>query len=336
MKRLLIALAVIATLLVACDAPPTPTRPAPTVVPTSQPAAPLTEVTVVMGYVPNIQFAPFFVAESKGYFAKQGIKIKYSWAFETEGIKLVGANQAEFALVGGDQVIQARTQKLPVLYVANYYNAFPISIFSLKEKNIKTPKDLIGKKVALPGYFGATYTGWRALMFSAQIKESDVKTQDVGFAQVAAVTQGIVDAAAGYSNNELVQMKLLGKEINVITVADYIKLVGVGIITSEKFATEKPQVVRAMVSALMSGISETIAKPDDALEMSVRKYPDIGGQNITASKAVLDATLALWQAPRLGFVDGSNWLATANFMKNAGIINQDIDVNLAFTNKFVP
>ncbi|MDE3091955.1 MAG: ABC transporter substrate-binding protein, partial [Chloroflexota bacterium] len=187
--------------------------------------AALTEVNVVMGYIPNIQFAPFYVAEKKGYFAAAGIKVKYDWGFEVDGVKLVGANQSDFALLGGDQVIQARAQGIPLVYVANYYNAFPIAIFSLKERNIQTPKDLIGKKVGLPAFFGATYTGWRALLYGSDIKESDVNTQDVGFAQVAALTQGLVDAAAGYSNNEPVQLILAGKQINVIQVSDYSKLV---------------------------------------------------------------------------------------------------------------
>ncbi|MBI5305836.1 MAG: ABC transporter substrate-binding protein [Chloroflexi bacterium] len=297
---------------------------------------PLTEVTVVMGYVPNVQFAPFYVAEKKGFFAEQGLKVKFNWGFEVDGIKLVGANQAEFALLGGDQVIQARSQKIPLVYVANYYNAFPISIFSLKEKNIKTPQDLVGKRVALSGYFGATYNGWRALLYSTGIKESDVTTQDVAFAQIAALTQGLADAAAGYSNNEPVQLRLQGKEINVINVGDYSRLVGIGLVTSEKIVAEKPELARAMVIALVRGIEATRGNLDEALTICVQAAPELGGQNIRTSQAVLAATNELWKAPRIGFVDPADWLASARFMKDAGFIKEDVDVSKAYTNKFVP
>ena len=116
----------------------------------------LTEVSLVTGFVPNVQYAPFYVADKKGYFAQEGLKIKYNWGFEFDGVKLVGASQADFAIVGGDQILQARAQGIPLIYVSNWYNAFPITFVSLAEKNIKTPKDLIGKKVGLPGLFGAT------------------------------------------------------------------------------------------------------------------------------------------------------------------------------------
>ncbi len=319
-------------------APSTPTAAAaaPTSLATTAPSAGLTPVTVIMGYIPNVQFAPWFVADKKGYFAQEGLQVKFQWGFETDGVKLVGAGQADFAILGGDQVIQARAQDVPLVYVANYYNAFPITIFSLQDKNIKTPQDLVGKKIGLPAFWGATYTGWRALLYGAGIKEQDVKVQDVGFAQVAAVTQGVVDAAAGYANNEPVQMRIAGKDINVIQVWDYSKLVGTGLVTNEKTVADRPQLVQKMVRAIERGVQDTISNPDEALTISLQNIPEAGGANLPTSKAVLEATIALWKSPRLGYVAPADWAASAKFMKDAGFIKTDIDVTKAYTNQFVP
>lgn len=305
------------------------TTPAPT------PSA-VSQVTVVMGFVPHVQFAPWYVAEKKGYFAAEGIKVNYNWGFELDGVKLVGANQADFALLGGDQVIQARAQSIPVVYIANWYNAFPIAVFSLKEKNIRTPKDLVGKKVGLPGFYGATYTGWRALLYESGIKESDVQTQDVGFNQIAALTQGLVDAAAGYSNNEPVQLILAGKEINVIQVSEYSKLVGIGLVTNEKTLAERPQLVQKITRAFLHGLQDTLTKPDEALAISLQNLPEASGQNQKTTETVLNASIKLWQNPRLGYVDPAAWSASAKFMKEAGLIKTDIDITKAYSNQFVP
>lgn len=312
--------------LAACTSAQTPV-PAPSVA---------IEVTVVMGFVPHVQFAPWYVAEKKGYFAAEGIKLNYNWGFELDGVKLVGANQADFALLGGDQVIQARAQSIPVVYVANWYNAFPIAVFSLKEKNIRTPKDLVGKKVGLPGFYGATYSGWRALLYESGIKESDVQTQDIGFNQIAALTQGLVDAAAGYSNNEPVQLTLAGKEINVIQVGEYSKLVGIGLVASEKTLAERPQVVQKITRAFLRGLQDTMSKPDEALAISLQNLPEAGGQNQKATEAVLNASIKLWQNSRLGYVDPAAWSSSSKFMKDAGLTKTDIDVTKAYTNQFVP
>lgn len=313
-----------------CSAGPTSTPP-----PAVPSAGTPVEVSVVMGYIPHVQFAPWFVADKKGYFATEGIKVNYNWGFELDGVKLVGANQADFALLGGDQVIQARSQNIPVVFVANWYNAFPIAIFSLKEKNIATPKDLVGKKVGLPGFFGATYTGWRALLYEQGIKESDVQAQDIGFNQISAVTQGLVDAAAGYSNNEPVQLILAGKPINVIQVGEYSKLVGIGLVTNEKSIAERPQVVQRVVRAFLRGLANTNSNPQEALAISNQVVPETGGQNQKTTEAVLNASLKLWQSPRLGYSDPAAWTASAKFMKDAGLIKNEVDVGKAFTNNFV-
>ena len=320
----------VSAIVVACSA-----TPAPTATSGAASSSALTEVSVVMGYIPNVQFTPWYVADKKGYFASAGIKVKYNWGFELDGIKLVGANQSDFALLGGDQVLQARDQAIPLVYVANYYNAFPISIFSLKEKNITTPKDLIGKKVGLSGFYGATYTGWRALLYSAGIKESDVQTQDIGFTQVAAVSQGLVDAAAGYSNNEPIQLELAGKAINVIPVSAYSKLVGIGLVTNEKTLAEKPEIVRKVVGALMRGIQDTINNPSDALNIAIENLPEAGGQNLKTSQAVLNATIQLMTNSKPGYVDPANWQSSYQFMKDAGFIKNDFDVTKTYTNQYI-
>ncbi len=336
-----VAVTILLALAVAACAPSVTPAPSTAIPGGSTPAATtgataLTEVNVVMGYIPNIQFAPWYVAEKKGYFASEGIKVKYSWGFEIDGIKLLGANQAAFALLGGDQVIQARAQDIPLVYVANFYNGFPITIFSLKEKNIKTPQDLVGKKVGLPAFWGASYTGWRALLYGAKIKESDVQVQDIGFAQVAAVTQGVVDAAAGYANNEPVQMRVAGKEINTIHVYEYSQLVGIGLVTNEKMIAERPDAVKKMVRAILRGVQDTIDDPNEALTISLQSLPEAGGANIKTTQAVLDASIELWKNPRLGFVDPADWTASVKFMRDAGFVKTDVDVAKAYTDKFLP
>jgi NitT/TauT family transport system substrate-binding protein len=329
--------------LVACSStptllPPPPTESAPTAVPptVTTAAGGLTEVSVVMGYIPNVQFAPWYVAESKGYFAEAGLKVKFNWGFEVDGIKLVGANQSDFAMLGGDVVIQARSQNIPLVYIANYYNGFPIAVVSFKDKKIEKPQDLAGKKIGLPAFYGATYTGWRALLYEANLKETDVKVQDIGFAQVAALTQGIVDAVAGYANNEPVQLRLQGKEINVIRVGEYSRLVGIGLVTSEKVIAEKPNAARGLTAALLRGVQYSIDKPGDALAITVQNLPEAGGTNLKTTEAVLKATVDLWKSPHLGYVDPASWSASYKFMKDAGFIKTEFDVTKAYTNKFVP
>jgi NitT/TauT family transport system substrate-binding protein len=297
--------------------------------------ATLTDVTVAMGYIPNIQFAPFFIAEKKGYFSAEGLKVKYDWGFEVDGVKLVGASQIDFAIAGGDQILQARAQGIPIVYVANWYNAFPIEIVSLKDKNIAAPKDLVGKKVGMPCLCGATYTAWRSLLYTQKVDPANVNVQDIGFTQVQALTQGTVDAVGVYANNEPVQLKLAGKEINEIKTWDYTQLVGNGVATNEDTVQKRPDLVRRFVRALLKGISDSIADPNAGLQISVAALPEAGGKNLQTSEAVLKASIPLWTNSRLGATRPEDWQAMEKFMREAGFIQSDVDVTKAFTNEFV-
>lgn len=321
---LLCALLTLTAIACAPTAPPATNTPA------------LTDVTVVMGYVPNVQYAPFYVADQKGYFAAQGLRINYNWGFEFDGIKLVGANQSDFAIVTGDQIIQARAQNIPIVYVGNWYNAFPIEVVSLSAQNIRAPSDLVGKKVGLPALFGASYTAWRALLYTSNLRETDVRVENIGFTQVQALERGTVDAAVVYANNEPVQLQLAGHSVNAIKTWEYAHLVGNGVAVNETALTNHPQIVRAFVRALLHGVQDTLSDPASALAITVAQLPEAGGENLAKSDAILRASLPLWQNTRLGETRRADWQAMADFMREAGFISTPVDVNRAFSNDYLP
>ncbi len=112
------------------------------------------EVTLAMGYIPSVQFAPFYMAVENGYYEKEGIKVNFKYGMESDLVKLVGTNQIPFMVGSGEEVILGQAQGLPVTYVMRWYRKFPVVVFSLKGSNITKPKDLEGKKVGIPGMYG--------------------------------------------------------------------------------------------------------------------------------------------------------------------------------------
>lgn len=304
----------------------------PTPTPTS--SAP-EKITLAMGYIPNVQFAPFYMAVEKGYFAAENIEVEFDYGMETDLLKLVGAGELQFAVASGDQVILARAQGLPVVYVLNWYRRFPVCVVSLKEKGIQGAKDLVGKTVGIPATEGASYIGWRALLHAEGIDETRVNLQVIGYTQVASLTEGRVDAAVCYALNEPVQLSQAGYSIDVTYVADYANLVSNGLITNEQTIAERPQLVRRLVQAVLRGLRYTIEHPDEAFAVCKEYVPEIAGENEALQKAVLLESIRFWQGDQLGHSDRAAWEESQRIMRQVGLIEGEVDVEKLFSNQFV-
>ncbi len=293
-------------------------------------APPPSEVTLAMGYIPNVQFAPFYVAVEKGYYAQEGLAINFDYGMETDLLSLVGQGKLQFAVASGDQVILARSQGLPVVYIMTYYQKFPIAVASLN-KPLKGPEDLKGLKVGLPGLYGANYIGWRALLYAAGIPEEEIPLDSIGYTQVASLTQGRVEAAVVYANNEPVQLRQEGYEPYLLYVADYIDLVSNGLITNEETISKEPDLVERLVRATLHGLRDAIADPEAAFQICKKYVPEM----TEAQLEVLRATIPFWESDPLGYSDPAAWEASQRFMRQVGLIDKETPIEKIFTNRFV-
>ncbi|HEX6386592.1 MAG TPA: ABC transporter substrate-binding protein [Anaerolineae bacterium] len=297
-----------------------------------QEAAGLRHIRLPMGFIADPQYAPFYVAVDKGYYAEEGLEIEFDYSFETDGVALVGANELPFAIVSGEQVILARSQGLPVVYVMEWFQRFPIAIISKAEAGIENPEDLAGRNVGLPGLFGASYVGYMGLLAANNLEPGAVNAEEIGFNQVESLQAGQSEAVVGYVNNEPIQLQARGEDINVIYVADYIDMVANGIISNETTVAENPELVEGFVQATLRGLSDTLQDPDEAYEIS-KKY--VEGLD-DSRKSVLEASLPLWQAETLGVTDPASWQQTQQVLLEMGFLDEPVEnLEAAYTNDFV-
>lgn len=307
----------------------TPQRP-------SEPPAELIEIRMPVGYIPNVQFAPLYVAMEKGYFKDAGIELTLDYSFETDAVALVGANTLQFAVISGEQVPLGRAQGLPIVYVTAWYQKYPVGITVLADSGITKPEDLSGKRIGTPVLFGASYVGLRALLDAAGLRETDVTLDTIGYNQVEALIAKTEDAAVTYIANEPVQLAARGYDAFTISTADYIELVSNGLITNETTLKENPELVRKMVAALLHGMQDALDNPDEAFEISTR-YVENLNQQADIQKQVMLASMELWKAERLGYSDPQAWQNMHDLLLKIGFLQKPLDdLDAAYSNDYLP
>ncbi|XSG77062.1 ABC transporter substrate-binding protein [Herpetosiphon llansteffanensis] len=306
-------------------------------------AKPLTKVTIAMPYVPNIQFAPFYLAKTQGYYEAEGLDVTFDYQYETDSVQRVANGSVQFGMAGGDSVLLARAQGLPIVNVATISQRTPTVFYSKAELNIKTPADLKGKTVGIPGRFGASYIGLLALMYSNSLQESDLQIQEIGFAQIQALSEDKVQVASGYGNNEPIQLAESGVKLNVIRVSDSFALTSDGIIVSESLIKDQPALVQGFVKATALGMRDVAADPDKAFSASLVEIPELQAAD-DATKAlqqkVLAETIGYWQSDLtakygIGYTDLASWEATHSFLRSQGVLAKDVELGSAFSNQFI-
>jgi NitT/TauT family transport system substrate-binding protein len=339
-----VALAALAALmLTAACAPVAPAAPAavPAAATSAEaaPAAELTPVSLGVGYIPSVQFASLYVAIAKGYFAEEGLDVSLEYGFENDYLKLVGVGERQFMIGSGDQVILGRAQGLPVRYVMNWFTRYPVVVFAKESAGIREPADLAGKRIGIPGPFGASYVAFRGILEAGGLTEEDVDMESIGFTQVAAIDQGTIDAAVDYAANGPVVFRHAGESITEIGLDAYLSMPSNGIVTNDATIQNDPELVRKFVAAARRGVEYTLANPDEAFEIALTFVPEAGGDNAPINRGIFDATLAFWQ-PQAGTTPGAtelaDWETAVAFMARIDFIETEPAAADLFTNDFLP
>lgn len=329
-KRFLLVLSLLMVLLLAaCGSPAENDADTPAT------ADELIPVSLPLGYVPNVQFAPMYVGIEKGYFADAGFDVTLDYRFETDGVALVGQGEIPFAIASGEQVLLAREQGVPVRYVAAWYQNFAVGVAAKTSAGITTPQDLAGKKIGLPGLYGANYIGLRALLSAAGMREEDVTLDSIGYNQVEALAADQDDAVAIYVTNEPVQLRAQGYEVDVIPVSDYVQLTANGVVTSEELLETNPEMVQRFVDAFLHALADAIANPEEAYQISEKYVEGLAEADKDVQMEVLRLSIQFWEADPLGYSEPQAWANMQDILLEMGLLTEKLPLDEAFTNQFV-
>lgn len=302
-------------------------------VPASSPssAAPVA-LNVGLGFIPSVQFAPFYLAQQAGYYADAGLEVTFQNKIDPDLITLVGQGSIDVGISDGTSVIPAVSQGIPIRYVATIYGRFPSIVFAKTASGIATAADLKGRTLGIPGKYGSSWIMLQALLASAGLTPDDLTVVEYpDFSQGGAVAQGAVDAATGFANNEPVQLELAGETVNVLRIDAITPLPGPGLIAGVETLTTKRDAIAAFIGATLRAMTEITADPEKGLDAAIAVVPELASAR-EAQEAILAATIESWSgsaqaAGGLGALDTDGWQASIAFMTELGLVPNPVTID---------
>lgn len=305
--RALLAAALIAVLLAACDGEDTTVKP------------PLDTITYATGFGVAPREAYAFIAQDLGFFSDAGLTVTIQPAFPDQIPTLLADGEVDVAAVDSAGMTIRHglgTEDHTVVISASQQ----ISIAALMSFTISNPSGLEGATIgAVNG--GITETLFPEYAQSIGIDSETVTWEHMAGDQLAtALATGKVDAIALFATDAPVLAAAAGQDPYVHAYSDSMTdLYGTVHITTRDLVTTNPDLVRRVNSALLRGLQYAIEHPDAAGEILRKHVPEADAAVAAAVYEALEPYATNLAGP-LGGITETRAVHATSLLQALGII----------------
>lgn len=282
----------------------------------------LNDVSFIPQWLPQAQFAGYYVAYEKGFYRQQGLNVKIlRGGPDYPPSEMLAAGRADFGSMLLTTGIMRRARGVKLVNVAQIVQRSALMLVAKKSSGINSPQDINGKKV---GMWGEDFQGQpRAFFRKYQISVQAVPQSGT----MNLFLRGGVEVASAMWYNEYHQIINAGvdpEELTTFLFADHgMNFPEDGIYCREEARQQRPLVCRAFVAASLQGWQYAFDHPGEAL--------DIVMQYVNAAHIATDRVQQKWMLERmrdiiaipdhpLGILPERAYLRVAEELKNSGLI----------------
>ncbi len=294
-----------------------------------------TPVSVMLQWVPQAQFAGFYVAQDQGFYARRGLDVRLEHGGpHRDSAQALEEGEADFATLFLATALVHRDRGVPLMNVAQIVQRSSLVIVGREDRGVRSPRDLAGRRVSLWGEaFEAPYRAFFALVGISV----DAVPQH---RSVNLFLRGGVDACCAMYYNEyhaIWQAGLDEDQIEPFFLRDWgIDFPEDGLYARASTVALSPDVARNLAEGTLEGWRFALKSPDVALDSVMRRVQEGGAPTNRPHMAwmlthILPAIFPDDGGPDLpGKLSREAYIRTARILERHGIIRR-IDPFESFT-----
>lgn len=294
----------------------------------SPPAKPNDHVILQLKWLHQAQFAGFYMAQEKGYYADENLDVTFlEGGKDIDPCKQLCTGKADFAIVSAESVFAKQSDEPRVKATAVIYQRSPVVFAAKTASHISKPHDFAGKTIAVGdvegGGFAEALIQFNTLMKKSGLSPSDYQT--VAFDPLYKdFVSGKTDITPIYLTSGVIKLQNKGIDLDLIWPGDYgIPFYSDTMVTTEKYLQEKSDVALRFLRASMKGWRAAVENAEVAVEITM-KYT--ANKDRKFQQDMLEAQMPLVHTGEhpIGWMEPNVWQSMHKILVEQGVLTQPV------------
>ncbi len=275
-------------------------------------AKPLREKLTVR-YMPNwyheAEFMGFYSAKIEGFYEDINLDVRILSCNPDYNVpESLDIGVVDFATISPSCLAASDREGLDIVAIAAIFQIQPGVFIVMNNGDIESPKDFAGKSIITKNASWALLIGKVAENIGLNPEKI---VMDTGAADIGRFLKGEVDIWTGYVHDEPVEVEMAGYDSRIFYLFDYGINDYAGVIfTRRNMVEERPDIVRAFLSATLRGWDYAIRNPENGLETVMAYAPGLSIDFQRRAINRLSPFVKCGRAP-IGWIDTSRWNSTS-------------------------
>lgn len=231
-------------------------------------------VRTAFNWVPEVGWAPWYLADANGLFTTQGVTASfvYSGPNDRPVDQVVRAGEADVGVAADElQLIQANRQGADFVILGAMYQRSPNGFLWLAQTPIAAPRDLVGKRIGLNSGDRARVNA----VFRINGLPADYQAVPMGL-DPQPLVDGAADVMTCYVTNQPIRLQLQGIAVRSVPYSDFgLKSYGGVLFASRRYVETNRDLLTHYFAGLLGGVDANVADPNAVLPMLKAIDPNV-------------------------------------------------------------